>query len=579
MNHFLAGVLFASTFLITVAQRQPAAALHREARDQLKDEIFPLFQSLFLVKDSGGSCAAEPGPAVCLDKASSVAKKMTEVNSYTSFINYVDDLADASAFFRDCWSCILSDVKTNIRQIKQLCNSLDDVAYALEYTFYETSTPFPVSPELCSELVIMKEGHETFEALGHETFEALNTVHAKTYDFDECKDFFIDLDQDNSRANAQNLCKPEAGTNLKNAVDVGVAALGLLSDASKALPFVGFGVAVFKSIFDLHCQVGEDTGAILDAKKVYSIASEAAKEQILVLIAKEMENIGIDLKGDKAKGVIKVQHALRAASDYMNLANKASGFEIAGFQASVGMLSHSLSLLSLAKHAAHNANENQCVSQIDGYLRNWQEYIGGFRDTAKADVEKLRAEMKVPGNLSHHRKVNTWLCYFGTQPEIEAYSQNRRGIEEVSTRYRWGWIEDFLKRCQKDNYTGRPCPKCLSYSHVVNKAKEMQKHKVDKFVKGKENILFPATTEELFASVKKMYPNPNPTCGNGRVNNGLCGGERDRTWCCSKWGWCGSQSSFCDNPPTRDQLSALAAASANSTSSAEEFSDSARDPA
>lgn len=247
---------------------------------------------------------------------------------------------------------------------------------------------------------------------------------------------------------------------------------------------------------------------------------------------------------------INVKHALEAVSDYMRLANQAGRLGIGGFQTSVGLISHALGLISLAKLKARDANENQCISDIDNYLWAWRKPITAIRESAKADVENLRAEMKGDGRLSHHRQVNRWVCLnmLGVtfQPEIEAYSHNRRGIEEKSTRARFGSL--------KGNWED-----CFSKNYVVERAKKLQEVKVDAFVKGKEDILFPETTEKLFAKIKRIT-----SCGNGFVKSGICENE---SLCCSKFGWCGGGYAHCISSPYSGNR--IYAASSNSTGSSE----------
>jgi len=486
---------FFATFLATAGFVIPFAQGQQTSKNRLESEILPSFQSILNV-DKNGVCAAEPGPAVCSAQASSIATKMTEVNSYTSFDSYVDTLADASLFLQDCWSCLVSDLKSNTHQVEQLCGALEDASYALKYVFYKT-TPFPTSP-LCMELLTEYGDHKSEFNIEMKMQQDDVRITTSTYTFDKCQHFegLIKIDESYGQASAQDFCNPQAGKTLGHSVDIGEKALGIILDGSSKLPYIGFAASSIKAIYDYICAEGEDTGAGLDAAKVFSIATEAAKDSIRNLIRIKMTNIhsNLEISIDVNKGYLPARSALSYASAYMNLSTEAGSLGIGGYKTAVGALSHALSLLALAKNSAESAGgQSECVEEIDAYFRGRKTLIQRIEETANTDFEDLGREMK--SSSLHHRHIKKWVCFhmmgMGIADEVEAYSQNRRGEEIVSTRARFN-----------------PNMECWPTDHAVSKAKEQSKHHVDTWLSGQERDLFEQEYKDLFKNIREGTTTP-----------------------------------------------------------------------
>ena len=85
-------------------------------------------------------------------------------------------------------------------------------------------------------------------------------------------------------------CNPQASENLNKAVEVGMAGLSVLLNGSEKLPVIGYAVTTLKSIYGYVCSpYAEDSGAILDYKKVQNIATEIANKEIVEFINKKIE--------------------------------------------------------------------------------------------------------------------------------------------------------------------------------------------------------------------------------------------------------------------------------------------------
>jgi hypothetical protein len=479
---------FFATFLATAALVIPFAHGQQTSKDRLESEILPSFQSILNV-DENGVCAAEPGPAVCSAQVSSIATKMTEVNSYTSFDTYVDTLMDASLFFKHCWSYFVSDLKSNTFQIEQLCGALEDASYTLKHVYYQ-ATLFPTSL-LCTELLTDYGDHKSeFTA---ETRAQSDVSISAIYTFPECRNFEGKIEIIKPEVSRQSSCAPKVGTNLKTAVNLGEKALGIMMRNSSKLPHVSFGFAVMMAIYDYVCTNGKESAATLDANSVYSIGREASKDLMKNVIEVEMTTIHNFLKADvDYYGHIRIESALLKASEYMALAFKAGVMGIKGYQTAVGCLSHSVSLLGMAKENAINEGQSECVKQIDIFFENNLDSIQNIEHNAKEDLKELGKELKGKNLQLEYVKMHP--CYTGYHYEYKAWSVDRRSSKIRNTIANWGGDWDW----------------CHSTETVIANAKSASKKKVDKWLKEKEEKLFTKENNDLFKNIRDPVPRPAP---------------------------------------------------------------------
>jgi len=507
-------VLLLSTAFVTAEE-----AVRKDPSDLLEIEIIPSFAAVLVGDETkmSATCAAEPGPAVCTTKVLTIADKMRSANSETSFLTYIETLADASLFFKDCWSCLISDMTNNGHFVEELCRSLEDVSFNLKNVYF-ASTSFPV-PSLCN-VVLFKHDEakgtppEVEALLIQEAGEQVVGV-TSTYNFDKCShittkiDFRSSTDSRSSTRIINSICKPDAGTALGNAVDVGTSSLGILLDGSDSLPYVGFAASAVKAIYAYACAgVGEDSGAKLDANKVYKIATEAAKDAIGNLITNRLQSVNNNIQADlgnpnvkpNAEQKIPTNRVVSYASSYMNVATDAGTLGIAGYKTAVAALSHSLTFLALAKDVALKENHSECAAQIEDYLLAFRDSMKGIQTTAKTDFTNLRNEKK----KHEHKYINRWYCtlniiapFPGFHNEYEAYVQDRRskGVDSTRARYQRGaWNL------------------CNSDATAKSGASELATPKVNAWLNSESKALFTIDSEQLFKDIDdKTRPPPTPT--------------------------------------------------------------------
>ena len=266
-----------------------------------------------------------------------------------------------------------------------------------------------------------------------------------------CNTFTIKIDYE-ERRNLQP-CDSNPSTNIKNAVGIGAASIGILEAMMPefAVPIgaIGaLGAIIFKSIFDISCN--GNNALTLDAEDMAHIAHEHFKKDAKRIYINKMEKLAkkIDYLPESSEGDVPSAKLLESAMEYLEISEDALMLEFAGYQTSVVALSHALNLLRLVADAANSAGETECVEQIQKFVRHSK---GDFLDIEIVNTrafEDLRMFMK---NDISIRYVKRWFfCnILKGDKEYEAYKHDHSGAEAKETKVR---LHNTRHHCLRDQH-------------------------------------------------------------------------------------------------------------------------------